>query len=407
METNSPRPVIDNASLLKQINSVRILGLLRCHTGLSRAEIARRTGLNRSTVTVITAELIEDGLVREGAEMGTKPGGGRPGVELKLDPKGAFFIGAAIEADHIRVVELNLAAQVTQRICEPLPPSSEPNVVMRQLLQMIAQVRHGNPDYQLRLRGIGLTVPGSINRKGLLIRVPGLNWYSVNLRQHLEAQIDVPLFIDNDANAAALAEVYLGSAVQSQSLLYLLLNEGVGSGIVQNNRLLRGANGTAGEVCELLVDAAPAGGSEYGQPGSLGTLVGKAGLLQQYRVKGAKQAELTDLVQALQRQDEIAQFVVNQWAKRLGAGMIQIINVLNPDQIVLGGPLTVLLPYVADQLNDALRKGLPRNGADGFFSTPNACWRVSEFGEDASVIGGALLVYQSLFQMPDLGVFSV
>lgn len=150
-----------------------------------------------------------------------------------------------------------------------------------------------------RLRGIGLTIPGTINRDGLLIRVPGLNWHGINLRQHLEARFDLPFFIDNDANAAALAEVYLGSAIQSESLLYLLLNEGVGSGIVVNCSIMRGANGTAGEVCELIVDAQNSRGSDYGQPGSLGALVGKAGLLRQYREQGATTANLNDLVRAL------------------------------------------------------------------------------------------------------------
>ena len=105
MRTNSANKLSADTSLLKQINYVRILGLLRCHAGLSRADIARQTGLTRSTVTVITAELIADELIRQGAAMASQPGGGRPGVELELHPEGAFFIGAAIEADHLKVVE--------------------------------------------------------------------------------------------------------------------------------------------------------------------------------------------------------------------------------------------------------------------------------------------------------------
>lgn len=406
MQTNSARTVTADASLLKQINYVRVLGLLRCHAGLSRAEIARRTGLTRSTVTLITAELIADELIREGVAMNSRPGGGRPGLELELNPDGAFFIGAAIEADYVKVVELNFAAQVTQKLAQPIT-NPEPEVVIDQLVQLIQQLRQSNPLSQERLRGIGLTIPGTVNRDGVLVRVPGLNWYGVNLRQYLEAQIDLPLFIDNDANAAALAEVYLGknylgNATQNNSLLFLLLNEGVGSGIVINHRIMRGANGTAGEVCELIIDTQESTGSEYGQPGSLGTLVGKAGLLRQYRQRGANATDLEDLVDALDRGDAIAHDLVELWARRLGQGLTNILNILNPERVIMGGPLTVLLPYVEDQLNQMLEQGLPRNGQAGFFSTPHSCWKISEFGKDVSVIGGAVLVYQSLFQVPDL-----
>ena len=117
MQTNSANKLSTDARLLKQINYVRILGLLRRQAGLSRADIARQTGLTRSTVTVITAELIADELIREGATMASQPGGGRPGVELELNPEGAFFIGAEIEVDHLKVVELESGGE-----SNPYPP---------------------------------------------------------------------------------------------------------------------------------------------------------------------------------------------------------------------------------------------------------------------------------------------
>ncbi len=401
MKTNPARLLNTDVSLLKQINYVRILSLLRCNAGLTRAEIARQTGLTRSTVTVITAELLADGLIREGATLASKPGGGRPGVELELNPNGAFFIGAAIEADHIKAVELDLSANVRNKLSMPLQGSS-PKLVIAQLVKLIEQLRKASPLSDERLRGVGLTTPGTIDREGVLIRVPGLKWHGVNLREYIEAHMTLPLFIDNDANAAALAEVYLGSAIQSQSLLFLLLNEGVGSGIVIDHQIMRGANGTAGEVCELIIDDQYLTGSEYGRPGSLGTLVGKAGLLKQYQSQLGKVVDLQDLVHALEEQDAGACALVSLWVRRLGYGLINIANIVNPERIVLGGALTALIPYVENELNQILISELPGNGESGFFSTPNSGWNMSEFGEDASAIGGAVLVYQSLFQIPDL-----
>ena len=199
------------------------------------------------------------------------------------------------------------------------------------------------------------------------------------------------MFIDNDANAAALAEVYLGGAIQRDSLLFLLLNEGVGCGIVMNHQIIRGANGTAGEICELIVDGQNPTRSEYGQPGSLGALVGKTGLLQHYQQQIGKAAHLSDLVEALNQADPIARSHVALWAQRLGQGLINIINILNPECIVLGGPLTILLPYVKDQLNQRLASELPGNGQLGFFSTPNSGWKnLRVWGECIGHWGGCV-----------------
>lgn len=164
-----------------------------------------------------------------------------------LDPDGAFFIGAAIEAEHLTVVQLNLAAQVVVRIQQPLVETA-PEPVLRLLVQSIEQLRQAEPARDSCLRGVGLSIQGVLNLDGVVIRAPFLDWSGVDLRHYLQPQLDLPLFVDNDANAAALAEVYLGNVMQSSSLLYILINNGIGSGIVIHNRVFRGAYGTAGEI---------------------------------------------------------------------------------------------------------------------------------------------------------------
>jgi predicted NBD/HSP70 family sugar kinase len=400
------QPLATDSSLLKQINYARILGLLRCYSPLSRAELARRMGVTRSTVTVITSELITEALIKESRQATPTPGGGRPSIGLELNPDGAFFIGAAIEADSLTVVELNLAAQVVQRVREPLAPSREPDVVLRQLVELIAQLQRANPHGIERLRGIGLVIQGTLNREGVVLRMPELDWQGVNLRQALESYVDLPLFVDNDANAAALAELYLGSAIKSSnlcsSLLYLLLNDGVGAGIIIHNRVFRGAYGTAGEVCDLRIEPAQEGGTDFGQSGSLGALVGRVGLLRRYRERGGRAETIEQFVERLVQDDPLARDIVIEWAQYLGQGLVSLVDILNPERVVLGGPLTVLLPYVEEQLRVMLRDCIPRSGRQGFFSNDRACFEISKFGEDSSAIGGAILVYQSLFQMPDL-----
>lgn len=403
MKTKTTKKTLTtDASLLKQINFARILSLLRYHPRLTRAEIARRTGLTRSTVTVITGELIETGLLREGQETASGKEGGRPGVELELDPEGAFFIGVAIAVEDIRVVELNLAAQVTHRVQVPMSADTDPATITQQLVELIQQIWQANPESKAKYRGIGITVPGSLNREGIVLRAPRLHWQNVDLRPYLDLHLDVPLFVENDANAGALVERYLSGSMPSHSLLYLFLDVGVGAGMVLINRLLRGAGGTACEVRELMIDphsSQPSGGE---RPGTLEALCSKVGLLSAYHQRSGEPIDLNTLLSRLEQADAIAQSVVKQWGTYLSWGVRGLVGVLNPERIVFGGQLAVLIPYVQNQLDEMLLCCLPDGSGYGFDSAARFRLEISQFGEDSAAIGGAVLAYQSLFQMPDL-----
>ncbi|MBE9166700.1 ROK family transcriptional regulator [Pleurocapsales cyanobacterium LEGE 06147] len=403
MKTNiNKKRLTTDASLLKQINFARILSLLRYNPRLTRAQIARRTGLTRSTVTVITAELIKAGLLREGQETASRKEGGRPGVELELDPDGAFFIGVAIKVEEIRVVELNFAAQVTRRVQAPMTADTNPATVTQQLIELIQHIWQANAQSKAKYQGIGITIPGTLNREGIVLCAPRLHWKNVDLRTYLDLHLDVSLFVENDANAGALVEMYLSGSMPSHSLLYLLLDVGVGAGVIINNRLLRGAGGTASEVRELMIDPHSVNVSAGERPGTLEALCSKVGLLNAYHQHSGEFIDLDTLLSRLEQADAIAQAVVKQWGKYLGWGVRGLVGVLNPERIVFGGQLKVLVPYVQDQLDQMLQSCLPDGSGYGFDNTARFRLGICRFGKDSAAIGGAVLVYQSLFQMPDL-----
>jgi len=402
MTTNiSKKPLTTDASLLKQINFVRILSLLRYHPRLTRAHIARRTGLTRSTVTGITTELIETGLLREGQEIASGPEGGRPGVELELNPNGAFFIGVAIGDEQIRVVELNLLAQVTYGVQANIT-ETDPTTIAQQVVELVQQVWQTNPENQSRTRGIGITVPASLNRDGLILHAPRLRWNQVDLRTYLNLPLDLPLFIENDANAGALVETYLGGEMPGHSLLYLLLDVGVGAGMVLNHRLFRGAGGTAFEVAKLMLDPHPAYVLAGARAGTFEALCSKQRLLSAYHDHTGQSIDLATLLAKLEDLDAIAQAVVKEWGKYLSWAVQGLTGVLNPERVVFGGQLSVLVPYVQAQLEEMLHASLPDGSGYGFEKTSRFRLKLSKFGANAGAIGGAVLVYQSLFQMPDL-----
>jgi predicted NBD/HSP70 family sugar kinase len=138
------------------------------------------------------------------------------------------------------------------------------------------------------------------------------------------------------------------------------------------------------------------------RPGTLEDLCSKVGLLNAYYQRSGELAELSTLLSRLEQADAIAQAVVNEWGTYLSWGVRGLVGVLNPERIVFGGQLAVLVPYVQDQLDEMLLCCLPDGSGYGFDSAARFRLEISKFGEDSAAIGGAVLVYQSLFQMPDL-----
>lgn len=196
--------------------------------------------------------------------------------------------------------------------------------------------------------------------------------------------------------------MYLSGSMPSHSLLYLLLDVGVGAGVIINNRLLRGAGGTASEVRELTIDPHSVNVSAGERPGTLEALCSKVGLLNAYHRHSGEFIDLDTLLSRLEQADAIAIEVVKQWGKYLSWGVRGLVGVFNPERIVFGGQLKVLVPYVQDQLDEILQNCLPDGSGYGFDSAARFQLGICRFGEDSAAIGGAVLVYQSLFQMPDL-----
>jgi predicted NBD/HSP70 family sugar kinase len=187
-----------------------------------------------------------------------------------------------------------------------------------------------------------------------------------------------------------------------KSLLYLLLDVGVGGGIVLDNRVWRGTHGTASEVSEMMLDPYTSRNCEGERPGSLGAFCSKTGLLTHYHEQSGEPADFNVLLTHLEQENAIAQAVIQEWGQFLGLGLIGLVNILNPERVVFGGQLAMLLPYVQERLDDMLRDCLPGNKGYGFSSDATAVLEISQFGGDSAAMGGAVLVYQSLFQVPDL-----
>ncbi len=266
---------------VRKHNTAVILDCLRLNAPLSRADISNKTGLNRSTVSSIVNELILNRRVRETKLQESKLG--RPGMSLELSPDGACAIGVEIGVNFISILLADFVAQPMWRHRIAIDSQLEQKVFIDRTKNLVqealsrANARGSHPV------GIGVGVPGLVNiERGELMFAPNLKWSNVPLRDLLTNCFDLPVYVENDANAAALGEYYFGVARGVQTLIYVSADVGLGGGIVLGGKLFRGSGGYAGEVGHISVN--PDGElCGCGRRGCWETVIGPRAVVRQVR----------------------------------------------------------------------------------------------------------------------------
>ncbi|MBV9492299.1 MAG: ROK family transcriptional regulator [Verrucomicrobia bacterium] len=365
--------------------------LLKEKEVLSRAEVARYLGLTRSTVTVVTGELIKKGLIAPTGEAFVTRLTGRPGAALKLNGEGAFFLGAEIGADEVHLLLIDLFGSIIQRHTVP-HRSTRPEVVCQDLIDLILQVWSKRLNSSERLRGVGFAVSGLINTQGVIRKAPTLGWHDVDLKTELLVKLPLPAFAENDANAAALAELSFAGRVGYSDLCVLLLDYGVGAGIISERKLLRGHSGLAGEIGHLCLDPAQRHPNE--EIGFLESCVGRNNLLASYQRAGGRAKDLAGFLDDCKRNGAIARKAVETWAEWLALTIGNLADMANPKLVVLAGPLAGLYPFIESRVRQRLEERR-------FPTVEELEIEVSRFGRDSAALGGAALVFNGLFSVPD------
>ena len=389
------------------MNRSIILDTLRIHQTLSRAGLAGETGLNPSTVSSIITELLDDNLVRETDLI--QPSTGRPGRLLELNPVGGCAVGVEINVDYLSVILTDFTANLLWRRRLPSDPDhSQPKIlkIVEDLVQDALQIGQG---LNLRQLGIGIGVPGLVDlRTGVLRIAPNLKWCEVPVRKILAQRFGLPVFVENEANAAALGEYYFGIAKNIPNLIYLSAGVGLGAGIVIAGKLFRGSNGYAGEVGHMTFN--PEGERcACGKRGCCETYVGPRFVEHRVRrtLSGTVNSLMTRMVagnlehirfeivvEAARAGDEVALSALEVVGCNLGLGMGNLINIFNPELIVLGGALNLASPFLLPVVEKTIRKNSLAPNLD------NIQVAASAHGTDACVMGAVALVLDEILREP-------
>jgi glucokinase-like ROK family protein len=408
-------------SLLRQLNLAVVMHYLRERAPIYRAQLAEITGLNKTTVSSLVSELIAHEYVQESGQAnsaGMNARTGRPAVMLELNPAAGCAVAAEVGVDFISVAVANFTSDIIWRQAERTRQLQGQEAIIERLLALLrTAIGHGLLATH-RVLGMAVGVPGLVElERSNVLFAPNLNWQDLPLGLILREAFDLPVFLDNEANLAALAEAQYGAARNHQDVLYISASAGLGGGIVRDGQIYRGVSGFAGEFGHMKLDAgaeAYAATAEQrtcgcGNTGCWETYVSEPALFAGVAGRVARgqssvlswaardagnfrgRAVLTVplVVDAAQAGDAVALAALEDVGHALGAGIASLVNALNPELVVLGGSLSLagefLLPVIRDELGKrALR-----------WNQQAVQVAVAQHRFDACVMGGIATVIQS------------
>lgn len=343
--------ITGDQQLIKKMNKTIVLDTIRQRQPLSRADISAAIGLNKATVSSLVSELIDSRLV---AEIGPgESSGGRKPTLLLFNRSAGYAIGIDIRVNDLLAVLVDLEGNVLQEKTATLADSS-PDSVLEQIRKAIRQLAKKLPDSAYGIVGIGIGVPGLVDENSRVVSAPNLGWNQVDLLGPLAAEFGANIHIDNEANAGAIGEKLYGAGRDALNLIYLSIGIGIGSGIIVGGELYRGTSNFSGEVGHMTV-AEDGPLCRCGNRGCWETLASEKALLDRAgKLWGRAVPDLEQIVRLAREGDPKAVRLLNETGAQLGVGLANLVNILNPELIVIGNRLSL----AGDLLQEAMLETL-------------------------------------------------
>ena len=359
-------------NLIKQMNQQLVLQLIQGRGPISRRDITQISGLSPATVSGITSALINLGLVHEVGEAEETGRAGRRAVLLRLNPHAGYVVGVKVAVHTISSVLTDLDANVLHFVEQALPdgdPATAPfnsNATIQAMIAVIESLlslAHIKPTQVL---GIGVGINGIVDvDTGVSCLAPHFGWRNVPLAAPLAAHFGIPVHLENDSRTLTIAEQWFGSGREVDHFVAVAVGYGIGAGVVANKQLYRGAAGGAGEFGHIpLQEDGPL--CSCGKRGCLESFAAVPAILRQIEealaagessaLAGSKPLTLEAVVQAVHAGDALAQRVVATAGRWLGLGLVSLVNILNPELIVINGEAVSLGRSYFEAMAAALRE---------------------------------------------------
>ncbi len=384
-------PSSGKPALLQRINQSAILDLIRTRGPISRVQIARHLNLSQASVTRNVQKLLDDNLVVEVAQGNSSKG--RKPVLLHLNFQASLIVGIDQGGTKISGALSDLEGKFLTQQRSPVRFTDNLDQLLVVIQEILDTAPSVNGDGAQRIRGVGVGVPGVVRRDGTVVWAPALGWRKLPLKQIIKEHFGIPAFVENDANLAALGELWFGAGKGLRNLLCIMVGTGIGAGIIVDGRVYRGRTDSAGEIGYAITDRAHLGQAFTGF-GSLETLASGPAITDRARqlLADGRPSRIRDLVggdlsvltakqvcQAALENDATAKQIVAQVADTLAIALSHAISLLDPDIIILNGGVFRSADLFLEPIHQRLQGTVP--------ALPPIV--VSPLGEDA-VLKGAI-----------------
>ncbi len=390
---------IGQPELLKEINRAHVFEILRRERIVSRPGLAELTGLSRATVSLLVDSLLQVGIVQE-AGFGASSGG-RPPVLLEFKPDAVHALGARMRDYQWSVFLTDLDARPLDRESIEIPGSGA-EAAADALARAVDALLQRNQSQRI-LPALGVGSPGLVDmRTGVIQSATDVGWFEVPLKQMLESRIGLEVYVANRSKVGALGERWRGAGTGTEDLIYISIGTGVAAGIIHRGELYIGSNSSAGELGHVTIE--PHGPlCPCGNRGCLQQLVSDPAIAgrTRERLRRTQQGPLFErygaqpealgaaaVFAAAEEGDELAVEVLDEAAEHLAVAIGNLINLFNPEMIVLGGQAGAGSELFAEMLRTKVRKRAMAYALSAVTIT------TGRLGPDAAAVGAAVLVLQ-------------
>ena len=384
---------VARADTIRNINRQIVLNYVREREPISRAEIARETELQRSTVSSIVNSLVEDGFVEEiGA--GESRGGRKPTM-LKLRTDEAVAVAVDITPTVVNIATANLAGQIIYQ--ETFPTFCDRERTFQEIVKHLSVIIKNINHHDLK---IGISVPGVVDEvSGLVTYIPFFHWKNWNLKQKLKEEIGLSVIVDNDANAVALADLWFGmrEVHNIKNFASLLVAEGIGTGIIFDGQIYRGNKGAAGEFGHMII-----GGTD-GENNNAVCSCGNTRCWESFASNRATVRRFAALNGTVDEENDIDKIfelarqgnpsalqVIKETARFLGLGIVNLLVGLSPEAVIVSGKITLVWSLVEKVILETVKENIKQE-------LPSTLITASTLGELPTLQGAICLSLMNKF----------
>ena len=398
-----------NAVYINKLNKIEVLGLIREHGTISRAEIVEISGLSAPTISRIVKGLIREEKLVESIGIGDSSGG-RPPVMLKFKGEKSYVIGIDLGATATRGVLSDLNGNFIEEIKFPTRLKDGFEEIVGDVGDLIQKLANSNmKTTSARIFGVGIAVAGLVDLENNIIEYsPDFNWHNVDIVETLSRKIDYPIIFDNVTRLMALGGLSYGKGKKSKNFICINVGYGIGSGVIVNGELLTGANGFAGEFGHITADRdskIQCSCSKYGCLEALASGRAIASTAQGLLLNGeeSKIFELCNgeislvtahmVAEAADLGDELSLRIFNEATDHLGIGIANLINLFNPEMVIIGGGVSLAGDLFFDNIRRVVGRHVIQSSGKDLPIIPVA------FGENAALMGAFALILKRVMDL--------